>query len=184
MARPSTAARRYAEASFEIALRDDALDAWADALDLAAALMADSQVAAALDNPAVPLQGRLAVVDRLLSGRVPPGALNLVRLLVQRGRIDETGKVAFEFRRLLNRRRGVVEAVVTSAAPLTQDEVAALRSRLAAMIEGEVDLQVRVDDALIGGLTVRVGDQLVDASIRGRLERLRAQLVTGARSAH
>jgi F-type H+-transporting ATPase subunit delta len=184
MARPSTTARRYAEAAFQIALRDGTVDRWAEAVDLASALLADEQVAAIVDNPAIPLHGRITVVDRLLSGRVPPGALNLVRLLVQRGRIEQLPKVASEFRRLLNRMQGVVEAVVTSAAPLTSDEVAALRARLAEMTRGEVALQVKVDDALIGGLTVRVGDQLVDASVRGRLERLRAQLVAGARSAH
>jgi len=184
MARPSTTARRYAEASFEIAVRDDALDQWSNALDLAAQLLAHEQVAAIVDNPAVPLHGRLDVVDRLLSARIPAGPLNLVRLLVQRRRIELIARVASEFRRLLNRRRGVVTAVVTSATALTAGEVEALRARVSEMTQGEVDLQVQVDDALIGGLTLRVGDQLVDASVRGRLERLRAQLVAGARSAH
>ena len=103
---------------------------------------------------------------------------------MQRGRAEILPAVAAEYQRLLNRRRGVVEAVVTSAAPLSADETSALRAKLAEMTGGDVDLTVRVDDALIGGLTVRVGDQLLDASVRGRLERLRTQLVTGSRSAH
>ena len=183
MARPSTAARRYAEAAFEIGLRDDSLDAWASGLATAAQLLSNEQVAGIVDNPAIPVVSRTEVVDRLLARRVPEPVLNLVRLLVRRGRIDLLPVVAAEYQRLLNRRRGVVEAVVTSAAPLTPDETAALRARLAEMTGGDVALDVRVDEGLIGGLTVRVGDQLVDASVRGRLERLRAQLVSGARSA-
>lgn len=184
MARPSIAARRYAEAAFEIALRDDALDAWAHGLAEAGEILSSEQVAPMVDNPAIPLVQRTALAEGLLAGRVPGNVLNLARLLVQRGRAETLPAVAVEFQRLLNRRRGVVEAVVTSAAPLTADETAALRAKLAGMTGGDVDLTVRVDEALIGGLTVRVGDQLLDASVRGRLERLRTQLVTGSRSAH
>ena len=87
-----------------------------------------------------------------------------------------------EFDRLLNRERGVVTAIVTSAAPLSDADVDVVRRRIAAMRSAStVDVEQRVDEGLIGGLTVRVGDQLIDASVRGRLERLRAELVAGRR---
>ena len=184
MARPSTAARRYAEAAFEIATRDGTLDAWRDGLAGAAELLGNRQVAAVVDNPAVPLVQRLTVVDRLLEGRVEEPLLRLVRLLVQRSRLDMLPAVAGQYQRLLNRQRGVVEALVTSAAPLNPNESEALRAKLAGMTGAQVALEERVDAGLIGGLTVRVGDQLIDASVRGRLERLRNQLVAGTRSAH
>lgn len=184
MARPSIAVRRYAEAAFQIALRDNALDAWGDGLRQAAELLTGELVAPLVDNPSIPLVQRTALAQGLLNGRVPQNVLNMARLLVQRGRAEILPAVAAEYQRLLNRRRGVVEAVVTSAAPLSADETSALRAKLAEMTGGDVDLTVRVDDALIGGLTVQVGDQLLDASVRGRLERLRTQLVTGSRSAH
>jgi F-type H+-transporting ATPase subunit delta len=184
MARPTTAARRYAEAAFEIATRDDALDSWRDGLVLAADMLSRKEVEAVIDNPAVPLVQRQAVADRLLGGRVPDPLLRLVRLLVQRARTETLPAIASQYQRLLNRRRGVVEAVVTSAAPLSRAETEALRAKLADMTGASVDLEERVDEALIGGLTVRVGDQLLDASVRGRLERLRNQLVAGTRSAH
>jgi F-type H+-transporting ATPase subunit delta len=181
MARPSTAARRYAEAAFELATRDGALDAWMSGLDMAASVLGDPTVADLVGSPAVPLRDRTAVVSRLLDGRVPPVVANLARLLVERGRADRLPAVAAEYRRLLNRARGVVEATVTSAAPLTADETAAIRARIATMTGRTVDLTVATDDALIGGITVRVGDTLYDASVRGRLERLREQLVAGSR---
>ena len=155
----TTAARRYAEAAFQLATRDDALDAYAEGLDLAAEVLADPEVLKALRNPARPL----------------------AELLVQRGKIDRIGAVSAEYRRLLNRERGIVEAVATGAMPLTRDEIAALSDKVAKMTGTTVDLRVEVDEALIGGLTVRVGDTLYDASVRGRLERLRQRLVAGAR---
>jgi F-type H+-transporting ATPase subunit delta len=181
MARPTTAGRRYAEAAFELADRDDALDGWAEGLALGARFAADEGVAHVVDNPSIPHAGRQAAVGRLLEGRVLPGVLNLARLLAQRGRFEMLPAIAAEYTRLLNRRRGIVEAVVTSAQPLTAEETKALRARVEAMTGSGVDLRTEVDEALIGGLTVRVGDQLFDASLRGRLERLRHQLAGSAR---
>lgn len=181
MARPTTAARRYAEAAFELARRDGAIDAWFDGLTTAAALLRDARVLARIDNPALPLTDRRAILDRLLGDRVPVGVRNLSRLLVERGRIDRIVVVAAEYGRLRNRERGIVEAIVTSAVPLGPAETAAVKGRVEAMTGRSVDLETRVDGGLIGGLTVRVGDTLLDASVRGRLERLRDQLVTGSR---
>ncbi len=177
----TTAARRYAEAAFQLATRDDALDAYAEGLDLAAQVLGDAGVLKALRNPARPLTERLGLVDSLLTKRAPEPVRKRAALLVQRGKIDRIGAVAAEYRRLLNRERGIVEALAIGAMPLTEDETAALREKVAQMTGRTVDLRVGVDEALIGGLTVRVGDTLYDASVRGRLERLRQRLVAGAR---
>jgi len=177
----STAARRYAEAAFELATRDKALEPYGDGLDLAAQLASDARVLSVLRNPARPLRQRLEVVDALLAKRVPEPVLKLVSLLVERGKVDRIGAVAAEYRRLLNRERGIVDAVAKTALPLDGKETEALRAKVAKMTGQTVDLRVEVDESLIGGLTVRVGDTLYDASVRGRLERLRERLVAGAR---
>ena len=178
---PSTAARRYAEAAFQLASRDKELDAYGDGLDRAVAMLGDERVLGVLRNPARPLRERIDLVDKVLAEVVPATVHRLVGLLVERGRIDRLGAVAAEYRRLLNRERGVVEAVATAAAPLTGDETEALQRKVAQMTGRTVDLRIEIDEALIGGLTVRVGDTLYDASVRGRLERLRSRLVAGAR---
>jgi len=107
--------------------------------------------------------------------------LNLVRLLDQRGRLTLLPAIAAELTRLLDAMRGVVAATVTSAAPLEKDEIAEIAARLESMTGQTVKLDTAVDPSLIGGLTVRVGDRMIDASVRGRLERLRDQLVAGTR---
>ena len=177
----SSAARRYAEAAFQLATRDKALDAYGDGFDLAVSMVAGDAVRGILRNPARPLRDRLAMLDELLTSRVPEPVRKLAGLLVARGRVDRLPVVAAEYRRLLNARRGVVEAVATTASALTQDETEALTRKVAQMTGRTVDLRVEVDEALIGGLTVRVDDTLYDASVRGRLERLRERLVEGAR---
>ena len=181
MARPTTAARRYAEAAFEVALRDDELDGWRDDLATAADMLGRSDVEPVIDSPAIPSAQRLAVVAKLLEGRIRPGALRLVSLLVERGRARDLHRVSEQYQRQLNAHRGVVVATVTSAAPLTDDESAAVRAQVEAMAGSTVELRTAIDPALLGGVTVQIGDRLVDASIRGRLERLRDQLNTGVR---
>ncbi len=181
MARNSTTAtRRYAEAAFQLAVRDDALDAYADGLDLAARMLESEAARDIVRNPARALRERLDFVNGMLEGRVPEPVRKLVGLLVQRGRIDQLPRLVDGYQRLLNERRRVVEALATSASPLTADETEALQHKVAQMTGRTVDLRVEVDDSLIGGLTVRVGDTLYDASVRGRLERLRERLVAGA----
>ena len=177
----STAGRRYAEAVFQLGTRDQALDAYGEALDAAASMLERENVLDVLRNPARPLRQRIEVVDGLLASRVPEPILKLVGLLVERGRIDRLPSVAAEYRRMLNQQNGVVEAVAKTAMPLTGDETAALEKKVAGMTGRTVDLRIEVDESLIGGITVRVGDTLYDASVRGRLERLRERLVAGAR---
>lgn len=181
MARPTPAARRYAEAAFELATRDGAHDAWRDGLGFAAAVLGEPRIARAASDPGQPFAERQKLIERLLGTHVSESVANLARLLAKRGRLDILPLVASEYQRLLNRQRGVVEATVTSAAPLDEAETDALKAHIQTMTGADVDLRTAVDPELIGGLTVRVGDTLLDASVRGRLERLREQLVAGAR---
>ena len=179
--RGSTAGRRYAEAAFQLATRDKALDAYGDGLDLAVRMLGGDEVLGIVRNPARPLVERVALVDGMLGGRVPDPIRKLVGLLIANGKIERLSTVAAEYHRLLNQERGVVEALATAASPLSKAETDALERKVADMTGRTVDLRVEVDEALIGGLTVRVGDTLYDASVRGRLERLRERLVAGAR---
>jgi F-type H+-transporting ATPase subunit delta len=180
MARRATAARRYAEAAFQVAQRDDTVDTWRAELDTAAAIAADEQVGRMLANPAVALETRLEMADSIFGKVVAKPVLNLIGLMLRRGRIDQLPRVAAEFRRLDNARQGITLATATSATPLSPDDVRALTERMEQFTGGRVELDLQVDPSLLGGLVVRVGDRLIDGSVRGRLERLRNQLVSGA----
>jgi len=179
MARRDSAPRRYAEAAFEIALRDDAVEQWRADLDGAAAALDTGDLREVLANPALPLQQRVDVADRVFKG-IGDKPRNLIQLLLRRGRIEQLPRVAAEFRRLDDRRNQIVHATATSAAPLADTEIRAVTARLEQMTGGQVELETAVDPDLLGGIVVRIGDRLIDGSVRGRLERLRQQLASGA----
>jgi len=178
MAKRDSSPRRYAEAAFQIATRDGSIETWRRELELATAAT-NGELMAVLANPALPLEQRLAAANGIFASLSQP-VRNIVFLLVRRGRIEQLPRVTDEFVRLDERRQGISHATATSASPLTDLEVKALTARLEQMTGGRVALETDVDASLLGGLIVRVGDRLIDGSVRGRLERLRNQLASGA----
>jgi F-type H+-transporting ATPase subunit delta len=94
MARPTTAARRYAEAAFEIARRDGTLDRWGLDLRLAAETVTQPDVAPVVASPAIPFTARREILAKLLESRISPQAFNLTMLLARRGRLSAVPAVA------------------------------------------------------------------------------------------
>ncbi len=180
MARRTSSARRYAEAAFELAVRDEDPEGWRQDLADAAVHLAKPALARVLTNQGLPLDARARLVAEALGKEVRRPVVNLVLLLLRRGRIELLPRVADEFERLDHARRGITSAIATSAAPLEPAEVRALTARLEALSGGTVELERRVDPSLLGGVVVQLGDRLVDGSVRGRLERLRQRLASGA----
>ena len=178
MAKRDSAPRRYAEAAFQLAERDDAIATWRRDLERAAAAL-PGELMNVLANPAIPLEERETVASGVFKG-LDQRARNLILLLVRRHRIEQLPRVVAEFVRLDEQRQGISHATATSASPLTDLEVKALTARLEQMTGGRIALTTDVDPSLLGGLVVRVGDRLIDGSVRGRLERLRHQLASGA----
>jgi F-type H+-transporting ATPase subunit delta len=175
----STTSRRYAEAIFEIAQRDGTVEIWLDQLDQVAAVARNGQAVRGLENPSAAVDERLALFRRLVGRELLAPLENLLGIVLRRRRLDLLPGIAREYRRLYNRSVGIVEANATSAAPLEQDEINALRERLETMTNKRVELTTAVDPQLLGGIQVRIGDMLLDGSVRGRLERLRGRIASG-----
>lgn len=175
MARRETAARRYAEAAFEIAKDERALDAWERDLRALREALANDELRRLLEHPAVPFASK----ERVLRGSVPGvgrDPLSLVLLMVRRGRPGAIGPMVDRFEELVRRERGISLAEVRTALPLDDEQRAAISDRLRQLTGDRIEMNEVVDESLIGGVAVRIGDQLYDASIRSRLERLRARL--------
>jgi F-type H+-transporting ATPase subunit delta len=175
MARRDTAARRYAEAAFEIAIADRSIDEWERDLERLQRVLQDEELRSLVEHPAVAYADKERVLRRV-AGDVRPEAANLVLLMVRRGRPRAIGKMVEHFRALVRRERGVALAEIRTALPLEDAQRNEVRHRLHELTGDEIEITEMVDESLIGGITVRIGDQLYDASVRNRLERLRARL--------
>lgn len=175
MPRRDTAARRYADAAFELGRSERSLDRWERDLERLNEALGDEQLRALVEHPAVPYADKERVVRRVV-GDVGAEPLNLVLLMVRRGRPGAVGKMIEHFRSLVRRERGIALAEIRTALPLEEGQRTAVIDRLHELTGDEIEINEVVDEGLIGGITVRIGDRLYDASVRNRLERLRARL--------
>jgi F-type H+-transporting ATPase subunit delta len=178
MARRDTSARRYAEAAFEIGRADGTLDAWERDMATIGTTMRHAELRSLLLHPAVPFADKERVLRRVMGRGVAAAPINLVLLMVRRGRPGAIDRMIERFTELLRRQRGIALAEVRTALPLGDGQRAELAVRLRALTGSQVEMDETVDPDLIGGIAVRIGDQLYDASVRSRLERLRERLTT------
>jgi F-type H+-transporting ATPase subunit delta len=169
------AAKRYAEAAYQIARERGSEERWLEGLRLLAALGADPQAQAFLEDARVPAQRKMELVERALAG-VDPLVLNLARLLVQRGRAALGPQIAQAFQELWDEERGIAHALVTTAVPLSEEERRAVAHKLSQITGKQVVVETRVDEGIIGGLVARIGDRLIDGSTRSKLLALKRQL--------
>lgn len=185
---PSIIARNYAETLLELARRsggDQAIDAYGSALDEVGELLRrEPRVRDFLETPRVTTDERKRAVRAAFEGRVPEPFLRFLLVVIEKRRQALLGRIATEYSALVDELRGRVRAQVTMAREaepaLRQEVVAALQKRLDRTVVATFD----VDPALLGGVVVRVGDQLYDGSLRRRITGLRRRMlgVAGARS--
>ncbi len=178
MADNNTVARPYAEAAFEFARQEKALDAWGDALRLAGELTADGRVAKFLANPKLSDEQRLSFLagliasaggeDSVLAGSDRHGA-NFLKLIVENERVYALPEVAEHFDSLKDALENTVEVTVTSATELSAEQKQSIVAALKARLGREVQLDTLLDESLIGGAVIRAGDVVIDGSLRSRL---------------
>jgi len=170
----SLAAKRYAQAAFELAGSD--LAGWQRAIEDIAEFMGDEEVRKVLENSRIPQEPKMRLVAAALAD-LPALPLNLARLLVRKSRTALAPEIASQFRTMVAGQQGVQKAHATTAVPLTSAEQEALSQRLQASTGHPVEVETEVDPELLGGVVVLIGDRLIDASVRGRLDALRKSLV-------
>jgi F-type H+-transporting ATPase subunit delta len=170
------AAKRYAQAAFEIAREQGEVQAWRDGLNQIAVFMSDPEVRRVLENTRVGQEPKQNLIVTAL-GDTLPLALNLARLLVRKNRTALAPDIAGYFEQLMEQERGVSRVRAITAVPMNDAERDALTQRLREQTGNEVILQVEVDPSLLGGLVLQIGDRLIDASTRGRLQAMRESLV-------
>ncbi len=171
MARKGSALR-YAQAVFQIARELNDLDRWQADLNKVSILSTSAELVGWLENPKVRFEVKRDTLAKHFSD-VNPLALNLLYLLVSRGRVGAITEVAANYRRLLNAHRGIQEAEVTTAIALDPDDERRLAERLGTLIGKKLVIKPKVDPVIKGGFIARIEDKILDGSTASRLQALK-----------
>ncbi len=175
MAEALTIARPYAEAAFRIARESGELANWGDALARIAALVGNETVRNLITNPSVSAQ----VVSELLNegtGGLSDPQQRFILTLAENDRLPVMPEINEHFTRLRHAEEGSIDAHVSSAFEVTDEQRGQIVATLEAKYGRKVNVEISVDPELIGGVSVRVGDEVMDASVRGKLQRMASAL--------
>lgn len=169
MAENITLARPYAEAAFRIARDAKQLDAWAKALARLAHVAGADEVRAVIDNPKVSVDASATLLLDVAGEGFSQDQKNFVTVLAESDRLSVLNEVSELFVELKNGVEGVKEAQIESAFPLEGAPLSSLVADLERRFQCKINAAVKVDPELIGGVRIAVGDEVIDASVRGKL---------------
>lgn len=175
----SVSAKRHAQAVYEIALEKNELDKWLADLHTISGALKNRQLVEMLENPKVQFAAKTRLIDDTMPGlgRLPR---NLVQLLTTKGRLGLVADLAQEYERLVNAHRGIEHAEVTAAVALTDKQRERITGYLSSLSGKKVVVDTKIDPEVIGGLVARIGDMLVDGSVRTQLLHLKKELAEAA----
>ncbi|MFA5083443.1 MAG: F0F1 ATP synthase subunit delta [Hydrogenophilaceae bacterium] len=176
MAEITTIARPYAEAVAKLAGETSSWKAWSDMLALAAQVATDPQVADLSGNPAVPAERVADLIVSVCGTGLNVEGANFVRLLAENKRFSSLPVIARLFEEIKADQEGVLEARIATAFELSAAQMAGLMAKLEAKFGHKINASQEVDTSLIGGVVIQVGDEVMDASVRGRLASMAATL--------
>lgn len=176
MAELTTIARPYAEAAFEIARDQNALPVWSEMLRFASAIVTDPRMAAALDNPQLSSADKESLVLSIVGDKLNHDSRSFLRVLIEADRVSLLPQIHRLFGTLKDEAENVAKATIESAYPLSDAQVAELRSALERRFGKKIEATVIENRALIGGARVTVGDSVIDGSVQAKLAAMSSQL--------
>jgi F-type H+-transporting ATPase subunit delta len=179
----SPVAQAYARALLELAEErqpNSAAEVGRELNDLRALVEADPAFGLYLSDPSVSPEQRGGVLDRALKGKVSPLLYDFVRVLNHKGRLRFLPQIAGAYQEMLDEKLGKVEVDLIVAQKLEQSQVEEARQRISAALKRDAVVHVYVDDKIIGGAVLRVGDKLIDASVKYQLQLMKEKLLAQA----
>ena len=175
MDRGGPTAKRYAQAAFDIARTEGEVEEWLQNLTLASEPLQDDALRGYLETPKIPLNQKIQSLRNAFSG-LRPLALNLLVLLASRNSTGLLPNILAEYHKLMDADMGRERAEVVTAITLKEEQRERLRNQLEALLGKEIVLTERIDPEILGGVVTRVGDRIIDNSLKGRLMALRKDL--------
>lgn len=176
MAELATLARPYAKAAFDYAVAESSPAAWGNALKAVLDVMLDPAFAAYLNRPILTAQQKVEAIVAATAVKFSTAFRNFLALLAENDRLELIEAIATEFALLRSEQSGETDVVIESAYPLSQSQELLIATRLEKRYGSKVNTTVVVRPELIGGVIIRAGDQVIDDSALGKLEKMRIRL--------
>jgi F-type H+-transporting ATPase subunit delta len=176
MAEAITIARPYAEAVFKLAQEKRSVAAWSDMLHAAAAVANEEQVRELIGNPRVSARQLADIFLALCKNKLNEEGRNLILLMAENDRLYVLPQVSELFDQLKSQYEGVLDARIVSAFELSSSQLKSLVASLEQKFKHKINAKVSVDPELIGGVKVEIGDEILDNSVRGKLEAMTVAL--------
>jgi F-type H+-transporting ATPase subunit delta len=177
MAEAITIARPYAQAAFKLASEGGALDAWSRMLELLDRIVTDADMARLIHDPNVGARQLEGALLGICGDQLDGAGRNFVQLLVQYGRLPQLPEIRALYEELKLAHEGVLETEIHTAFPIDQAQIDDLVAKLESKYRRKVRPVISVDPQLIGGVRIVIGDRVLDATVRGRLEAMSAALI-------
>jgi F-type H+-transporting ATPase subunit delta len=176
MAELATLARPYAEAAFALARESGALPKWADAISLLAAVASDAKVSAAVDNPKLSAEQKRSLFATVMGDKLDVPTTSFVNVLLDADRVKLLPQINEHFQALKRNNDNVARATIVSAFPLTEQQRDELKGALAKRYSRQIETVEEVDASLLGGAKIIVGDQVIDRTVIGQLNKMSRQI--------
>lgn len=173
----TTIARPYAKAVFELAQSQNVLAEWSDFLNTLAAGLTAADTKLLLEDPRLTPVQTGDVLVTALGDAATQQQRNFVRLLAENDRLAVVGEIADLYAEERAKAEQVADVTVVSAFTVTDAQQAAIQAKLAARLGANIRIETQVDESLVGGAIIKMGDQIIDGSVKGRLEKMTAALV-------
>lgn len=176
MAEQITIARPYAEAVFKLAKEKNALSAWSEMLNVISGVTSIQQIQALVSNPGITTDKLLKIILEICGNKLNEEGKNLVALLIENNRVDVLPQLSDLYEQLKAQHEGVLEANIVSAYDISDKQLEKLVSVLENKFKCKIKAKVNIDSELIGGVKVVIGDEVIDSSVRGKLETMSVAL--------
>ena len=178
MSETRTQSRPYAEAAFEVALADDALDAWTADFSLIELALEDQKISQLVETPSISQSEKTNIFCELFRDEVQEKFVNFLSVAGSANRLRLLTDISKNFKELVAKEKNLKNITVASSYRIDKEQLKQIEAALKKRMKAEVSVVTEIDKSLIGGLKISYDDQVIDLSIKNKLEKLKTQLRT------
>lgn len=169
--------KRYAEALYEVAVESDKLQEYKQEIKAVTGIFSENpELYNIFTHPRVTKDEKKNMMDELFKGKISQEVLNLFYIIIDKGRENDLEDISEAYVELSNEKLGIVEAKAYTAVAMSPEEIARLQEKLSSKFNKKVNLSNHIDETLLGGVLVKLGDKVMDGTVKGRLSEIQREL--------